>query len=205
MEQALNFFFIHNLNSVITFIVGLVALVVYLLQKRDTKIKAARVILSEIRNAERSIVDVSGLLARNANDFPSILPTNSWKKYSYLFATELSQDELEAINHFYGICEKLEDLVKRDNSYFWLTAEYRAQVVQNKLADAVEKASSAKTFEVDQKKLENFLKIILSYANHYYSYSPSKTIISMKATIESIQVLSTSSIGTKLRKIARIK
>src|ERR1700694_47850 len=127
MYPIIRFLLVDNFTGLTTLVAGLVALGVYFLQKRDIRIKAARVVLSEIRNAERSIDEVSGLLARNANYFPSILPSNNWKVYSYLFATKLSQDELEAINHFYGVCEKLEDLVKRDNSYIWLNAEFRAK------------------------------------------------------------------------------
>lgn len=69
MGSVFSFLFLDNFDAVVTLLVGLLAYFVYVWQKRDTKINAARVILSEIRNAEKEIEIIKGFI-KNASSRP---------------------------------------------------------------------------------------------------------------------------------------
>lgn len=200
--------FLEKLNStgVTTVLAGLVAWLIYKSQKSDKKINAARIILSEIRSAERKIEDVNTLLTNALGDFPSVLPANSWNEYSYLFASDFDQDELQEISEFYSLCELIEDSVRKDNNFFWSTSEYRSQVVQEKLANIIESSLNKKTNKIDVKKLESLKRSLLdTFTNDYYMYSPMKTRTQLTANLKRIRKITTTTAGGKLKRIAKIK
>ena len=143
-----------------TMLTGYFAVRVYKNQKLDERINAARIITSEIRNAEEGIEAIKQRLETvGFGDFPSVLPLNSWRRYLYLFAKDFDQDEIELINSFYVRCEAIEDYVKRDNNFFWITTEERARVIQQELAKMV--VHSAKDGKVDDVILKNLKETFL--------------------------------------------
>ncbi len=204
LKDLLTFLVIQNFAGLTTIIAGLVALWVYLAQKKDKKINAARVILSEIRNAERKIDELRNSLRDFVNDLPSVLPTNSWTEYSYLFASDFDQDQLEEITAFYGACEVIEEALRKDNNFFWVTTEHRARITQTKLADIIDR-SVDKNSKVDSKKLDKLKKAILdTFTSEGYSYSPSKSRTLITNYLEKITKITTTTTGSKLKKIAQI-
>lgn len=200
-----NFFVAENLNSFFTLIVGLFAFVVYQWQKIDKKTNTARLILSEVRNAEKKVEKLSELVQRGVQDLPLILPKNSWKDNSFLLASDFDQDELADLNHFFGVCENLDEYVRRDNEYFWITTQNRAEIAQEMLSKFIESSYEENKGKVNEAKLEKMIEHVLTkYVNHPYSYSPSKTINELKKLLEQYQKITTTTTGSKLKKIARV-
>jgi len=78
--------------ALIASIVGSFAIYIYNKQKSDSKQNAAIVLVNEIRNAESAIQTVRDSI-RDAGIVPEItvLPFNSWNKYSNYFAKDLDQ------------------------------------------------------------------------------------------------------------------
>ena len=87
---------VEYLNSVVTLIVGAVAIYVYKKQKLDTKRDAANSILLEIQHAERSIDKVRDFIKKDSLDVDVIiLQADSWIKNKHLFSRDFDKDEWE--------------------------------------------------------------------------------------------------------------
>ena len=197
--------------GIFTLATGWFAIRVFKLQKRDEKVNAAISILFEIRDAEDKAKIVSEKLhTDNTSDLPSILPTNSWRKYSHLFAKDF-EDELKLINSFYNSCGIIEDLVNRQNNYFWIATEERARVVQNKLADIHleyqrELQTTGSDFEVANKatkeKFDRERAGITNFSQEGSNYAPMKTATGLKFQIANFQNITTTTCGAKLKKLS---
>jgi hypothetical protein len=205
INEIIKFLNSNSFAGFATLFTGLIALLVYFRQKSEEKVKAARIILTEIRNAEREVQEISSRLdAQPMEDFPSVLPINSWKVYSHLFARDFDSDELELLTNFYGNCEQIEEYVRRHNNFFWITTEERTRVVQNKLADIVI-GSLKEDGEVDSNKLASYKKSILDvYTNEPYAYAPAKTIDRLKNLVRESARITVTTAGTKLKKVAEV-
>ena len=94
------------LDSLVTFIVGLVALATYWLTKRHEKQNAAAIIIMDIRHAEQVVVSIieRGSIDRNLKP---ILTENNWAKYKHLFASRFSYDDLASLNRFFDACVEI--------------------------------------------------------------------------------------------------
>lgn len=189
-----------------TFLTALAAFGVYIWQKRDKKVNAARILLSEIRNAETKLKLVKKRISgSNYEDFPSVLPVNSWSQYSHMFATDFDQDELDKINNFFSSCQSIDEMASRDNSFFWITAEERARVVQQQLPQIIAASYDENTSEIDQTKLNTLKQKLLDVvSNEPYAYSPRKTVEAIKKLIDDIEKITNSPIEDKFKKIAKV-
>ncbi|SRR6266702_7220392 len=164
----------------------------------------ARIILSEIRQAEERIAEVSDLLERQQRNFPSVLPVNSWEKYSYLFASDFDQDQIEEINNFYNNCMIIEDAVKKDDRYFWLTADAISQTAQTKYIDLI-MGSLNDNLQINLDTLEKLKVSVLDTFTHKpFVYSPQRTIDMIRSYLSKIDKITTSTTGIKLKKLARV-
>jgi len=188
-----------------TFITGLAAFGVYLWQKNDKKINAARVILSEIRNAELKLNQVKKRIKGTTyEDFPSVLSTNSWAKFSFLFANDFDQDELDKINTFFSNCQSIDEMAKKDNNFFWITTEERARVVQQQLPQIIVAAFDATTKRIDQNKLNTLKQTFLdTISNEPYAYVPKKTVNAITLLVDSTSKITETPIGVKFKKITK--
>jgi hypothetical protein len=205
LNDVYQFLVINNFSAVVTFIVGLFAFFVYSWQKRDKKVNTARLILSEIRIAEQRIQKITELIRVGGQDLPVVLPSNTWNEYSYLFASDFDQDELTELNHFFSNCESIDEYVKRDNEYFWITTQYRAQIAQNLLSKFIEESFDEQSKTIDELKLDNLMNSVLTkYVNHPYSYSPQRTINELKKLISNSRVITTSTTGNKLKNYSNL-
>lgn len=190
--------------SLSTFLTGLAAFIVYKLQKRDEKKNASRIILSEIRNAESKLELVKKRIKGSSyEDFPSVLPNNSWVKFSHMFAKDFDQDGLDSINNFFSNCQSIDEMAGKDNNFFWITAEERAKVVQQQLPQIIVAALDATTNQIDQNRLkvlkETFLDTI---SNETYAYAPKKTVNAITTLIDNTQKLTNTPVGEKFKKLA---
>lgn len=191
--------------AMITLFAGAVAYILYLKQKSDEKIQIARVLLLEIRTAEERIGKIKEKVQENnTNDLPSVFPSRSWKQHSYLFVSDFDQDELKLIGSFYDYGELIEDFVRRNNDFFWVTTEERARVIQQKLADVIINSKQENATETEN--LKNRLKrdFLDEFSNDPYSYAPQKTIDGIRSYTEKISQITTTSAGAKLKRLARM-
>ena len=175
---------------------------VYLWQKRDEKRKAARIILMEIRNAEKVITEIKNTGV--VSDFSAILPLNSWSKYNHLFVKDLDRDELDLMNVFYTSCFLAEKEVQRLHSYLPIAMEEKAKIVQHKLLELSEKY---KDEEDNMRENSNYSKdkkailynVFYKENEWFLPHTPKNKLI---AYIRNIRYINTSSCGEKLKRIA---
>jgi len=188
--------------ALVTLSTGFLAYLIYLRKKSDEKVQIARVLLLEVRTAEERIGQIrEKIRSRDTNDLPSIFATKSWNKHSYLFISDFDQDELKLIGDFYNYAELVEDFVRRNNNFFWVTTEERAKVVQQKLVELIIHSKSSDN-PVDLNSLkENLLD---NFANDPYSYFPNKIVLEIGNYIEKINPIMVTSVGIKLKKLARM-
>ena len=160
-------------------------------------------LLTEIRIAENRINQIRDKIdTGDTSDLPTIFPTKSWKTYSHLFISDFDQDELNLINYFYDYGELVEDFAKRNNDYFWIMAEARARVTVQKIGDFIAKNFGNPTADQNIIARRDFLNGKFDLYN--WLYAPKKTLDGVKSYLSKIQNITTSSCGSKLKKIAKI-
>jgi hypothetical protein len=119
-------------NSIVTFIVGLVAFIVYRLQKSDEKKNAATIIVMDIRHAEQVVLTI--LEQGGANIWTkNVLTENNWSKYKHLFVADLSYDDVTAFNRFFDSCIAISDAQIRMREIFDATLKAKASLLQEKI------------------------------------------------------------------------
>jgi hypothetical protein len=208
MEQLTSLYdllIVQNFSGFATLLAGAVAWTVYTQQKKDKKINSARIILSEIRLAEKRIDEIKDLLERNQKNFPSVLPVNSWEKHSALFASDFDQDQIEELNEFYNNCSIIENAVKKDDRYLWLTADAISQTAQTKYFDLIVASLNA-DFTINYDLLEKYRSSVLNtFVQNPYPYAPQVTLNIIRSRMDKLSKLTTSTTGTKLKKLAHTK
>ncbi len=147
-------------NSIVTLLVGAVALVVYWLTKRHEKRNAATIILMDIRHAEQI---VHSILEKGTVDsyLKNIITENNWNKYKHLFATNFSQDDFSAFNRFFNSCveisEARKNMLEIFNSSLRAKAEHIQQLLMNiddpKTPEGIEKRDKI----ISNTNTENFI------------------------------------------------
>lgn len=120
------------INSIVTFVVGLVALVVYGMTKRHEKKNAATIIVMDIRHAEQVVLSI---LEKGAIDISTkdVLLENNWSKYKHLFASDFSHDDFAVFNRFFNSCVEMSDARKRMREIFYSNLNEKARILQNKI------------------------------------------------------------------------
>jgi len=102
--------FLNSNVGVVTFLVGFLAIYLYIKQRIDKKRDAARLILQEIRYAEQQIRN-SGRGARGYSLASKLLPTNSWNDNIHLFIKNLKETQIDMISEFYSKATYIDYLI----------------------------------------------------------------------------------------------
>lgn len=180
--------------GIATILTGTAVIFIYFSQKNEKQVQAARILSQEIRDAETNINIVSEkIFSKATQDLPQVLPVNNWKQFSHLFAKEFDQDQLKSINHFYTTCEIIQDMITKQNNFFWTTVEERQRVVQQKLAEMV--LNPTEQSAAMEKKL-------IEYENHAHHYSPMKTLDVIEFHLKMLQKISSTQVGEKLKQLS---
>lgn len=199
LEKIIKFFDSNFFVAVIAAIVGTSAIYLYITQKNDKKRDAANIVLMEIRHAEKMIDQIRG--GGTIEMLQTLLLTNKWSKYNYLFIEDLDRDELDLINNFYNQCSLI------DNSLTQLSISYqlkqKSDHIHNALADlAIEEIKLSGNLETFQIKAQKFLQIMENFGYKFNPLDPQQKIIS---ALGNIQKITTSPAGNTLKKIAKLK
>ena len=184
------------INSIVTFIVGLVALVVYWLTKRAEKRAAATIIVMDIRHAEQVVLSI---LEKGAVDrvMKNILYENNWVKYKHLFASDFSQDDFSAFNRFFESCVEIAEARKRMVDVFYANINAKVDVMHQKIFE-IENLLS-----VDgQAKKEEIIKKINLEEEFFDPDEPKRRILH---NLQLMGRLSNTVAFEKLKKIAGIR
>jgi hypothetical protein len=108
------FKFLNENLGAVTFIVGFLAIYLYLKQRKDRKRDAARMIVQEIRHGEQQIryAKLSQVpLLFNFSVSSRLLPTNSWNDNRHLFTKDLTETEIDMISAFYSKTTYIDSLI----------------------------------------------------------------------------------------------
>lgn len=117
------------LIAIITFVAGLLALVIYVLQRKRAKRDAAKVILQEIRRAEELIAQYKKF--RQYSFTQKLIANNSWARNIHYFVNDLSQNELDKISNAYSTGEYLDSLIQKISDFKFDQSVGRVQSGQN--------------------------------------------------------------------------
>jgi len=210
MEDFLN----SNLfQTIVTFLVGLVAFAVYWKQKQDYKKGAANEILLEVQNAERVINRIKESLRREQLEVDyKIIPSDSWGKYQHLFVRDFDRDEWDAITDFYTKSILLDNAVKYNGLSFANDVEQirinRQRILADVASEIINEATT--TQEVNPEELlTKFNNKVKVFDNLYmskqgeYAYAPQKPILDAKVYIQDLKNVSTTTIGMKLKRLSK--
>lgn len=107
--------FLNSNVGVVTFLVGFVAIYLYLKQKKDKKRAAASLILQEIRYAEQLMRNYTANKQYKLSD--QLLPTNSWNDNIHLFLKDLEESEIDLISRFYSEAAYIDCLITKISNY----------------------------------------------------------------------------------------
>ena len=196
MNEFFNFIFSkETFNGIATIIAGAFAFIVYTLHKRDEKIKASRIILLEIRNAEDQILNIKNTGV--ASDFSSILPFDNWQNYNHLFVKDFDIDETKSINNFYISCALVDKELNRLKNFLPLAMENKAAEIQTKLLELADRNKNDHNTYKKEKDL--ILDTIHKETYYFEAISPKEKIIQY---LKNIQLITVTTVGAKIKKIA---
>lgn len=89
--------------TIVTLVVGFVAVILYYHQRRNKKREIAQLILQEIRFAEQMIKEYKRHNSYKLSD--RLLPTNNWNSNIHMFVSDFSETGIDSISKFYSqIC-----------------------------------------------------------------------------------------------------
>lgn len=196
MDKTFLFFNSNFFIALITLLVGSFAIYLYIKQKRDYKRDAANIILMEIRYAEKTINDmkINGVVI--SLNMESLLPSNSWFKYNHLFIKNFDRDELDLVNNFYNQCSTIDSALMQLSVSKQI--EQKSGFIQQGLIQIAKDAISEADY--DNKK-KNFLKII---EKEPYVFPPGAPIKTIKKGLSNLATITTTTVGSKLKRIAKI-
>lgn len=201
------------LTTLVTGLVGSVALYIYFRQHNDEIMNGATTILGEITSAENDLKSIRKKFFANeqpALENKSVMPHESWGRYKHLFRDKFSSAEWKLIDNFYNSCISYDKAVELDASYFDLNTGPRFRNFADFHTDIVN------TFIKDNPTLDEFTPEIIERESHFQKvylnnatniwYATRKPVNDARAALVELETaVSLSSAGQKLKKLAKIK
>jgi hypothetical protein len=194
--EIYNFLDSNLFQTVIIFTTGLIALIIYLLKKYNEKKDAARIIINEIRQAERAIQEIKN--NKFLTELSIILPIDTWQNKKHLFLNNLDEDELVLLDSFYFKCTYAEQyknmLYDIRNKAIYAKSNY----MQNKLIDMMfNNMDNRELYEEEKRKLTNMAD------SEPWVFSAKTPLDNVIEYISNINIITTTTAGIKLKKIAK--
>ncbi len=176
-----------------------IAILLYWWKVRVDKRNAARILLMEIRNAERTlkVIKESGTVAETT----FVMPVSSWKKLQHYFVKDFDSDELDDLNHFYNLCSLIQKEVNRMKDQLPISNEEKIKVTQQKLLDLADKYA-ANPSGYQKAKKEVLYDQFFPEVEWFVPDLPKSRIMQHLGDIRPVL---TTSCGQKLKKIAGVE
>ncbi len=197
MEIFLNLF-----GGFATILTGFIAWRIYVATKKSHKVDAARILLSEIRNAEESIDGIKK--NKVINDYTSVLPNNSWHMYKHLFVKDFDTDEINLIGSFFLGCSLSEKQVNIFKDFELLAKEEDIKIIQHKLLELADKYRDGGEKEQNQEYQEHKNAILKIFHNETYWFQPHAPKNKVVEYISTIEPIINTNVGQKLKQIAEL-
>lgn len=213
MDLAADILNSNFLQSAITFIVGLFALLIYRRQKRDQKKAAASSIYLEIQHIESCIPKLKEATRRGSLNLDlNIIRENSWPTYSHLFSNDFDKDEWITITDFYQNAKVLEDSVRASAASFdddirqirYNKQRMFAEITKDFIDNPPDGDAESQIKNYNQ-RIEFFDKLYMSRQEDFAAYTPVKYMNDAKKALEDMEKLSITSIGSKFKDIIGVK
>lgn len=200
--------FKNNWKFILTIAVGTLALVTYILEKRNEKRNAAILIVSQIDELKEKIskiveiISASQLNATEIYEILDILDDNQWNKYKHLFVGKIDSKSIRIINEFYeGVSKIREQLIlakkMQQQSFF---------NIQQKIADNCNDLLR-KEYEINNKTKTNNLKTAIGSipAQSETEKSIKETVIKIIESQQSIDSQNLINYGRYFNELSKIK
>lgn len=189
-------------QTIIILLTGLVAFAIYIINKHVEKRDAARIILNEIRIAEKAIQDINN--HKRISELSIILPNNNWERYKHLFIKKLDQDDFNLINDFYYKCSYAEQYRKLYYDILNNSVMVKAIYMQEKLIDLMMKTIFEQN-KNDEYYNENKKQLIEMANKENWLFDSSRPIQNLLEYIHNIIFITPSNAGSLIKKIAKVK
>ncbi len=176
-----------------------IAVILYLWKVKIDKRNAARVLLMEIRNAERTlkVIKESGVIAETT----FVMPVSSWKKFQHYFVKDFDIDELDDLNHFYNLCILIQKEVNRMKDQLPTSNEEKIKITQQKLLDLADKYAGNEAGYLQARK-EILYDRFFSEVEWFIPDLPKTRTMQHLGNVKPVL---TTTCGKKLKKIAAFK
>lgn len=202
-EGVINFFDSSFFLALTTGLSAGAAIWVYKSQKRETKERAAIVLINEIRNAESAIQTVKDALSSNPNTVTlpeiTVLPENNWKKFADLFSKDFDQDEIKLINKFYSDVERVSYIVTQANNMFIINVLNRASSIQFSNLNIIAGSNASNVKQMVEEFEDRLWRKEVSPS----LYFPKGFTENLNKYLPDISFVLSTNVGEKLKKIAR--
>jgi len=194
----------------IALIVGGLAIWLYKKQKSDFKKDAAKSILLEIQSGEQVITKIRDAVRNKNLDIDvSVLQSESWSKNKHLFVRDFDKDEWESVSDFYNKAALLDDAIRFSKAAFANDVEQirtnKQRIFADYASDLVKDFKEGDNADNAQKlydlKTKAFDTVYMDKQDDF-AYKPMKYVNDAKMYLEDFPKMTTSSIGTKLKKIS---
>jgi hypothetical protein len=216
MEYFTNFVNSNAFVGLVTLAVGSVAFIIYGFGKRDKKRDAAKVLLLEVRSAQRRLKKIKKDLQEN-NKLSSdsmVMPSNSWVTNRHMFINDFDAEEWDEISEFYDNCNIIDKLIEYQNSFFWNDVEAIRENKHRMFADfakkifdeTVEKAKAGNKVSAED-AIKEAQDMVDAYNNMYEKtfrlYAPEAVLTDANKYVDRISLnISQTAIGAKLKKLS---
>lgn len=200
--------------SIVTLVVGFIALWIYWRQHKDDRQLAAQAIYSEVNTAENRL---KGIRTRFFEiDQPNLewvvlMRYESWSRYKSRFLNILTPEEWNSIDQFYNNCLAYDDAVSIDkhNLKHIVTENYRHLYAHYQHVVETYHNSHPNKIELPEttiKQLLNYEALYLSNkAKGRYDYTPRQAIAAARSALVALDTsITTSTAGAKLKKLAKV-
>ena len=202
-------------QALVTAVAGSIALVIYFKRRRDNKKDIANSIVLEIQNGERSIEKIKDATRKNHLEIDvDVMPSESWSKNKHLFVRLLDKDEWDQITEFYNKSSLIDQALKKHREAFSNDVEQIRANKQRILADIaaqiindIQENHDSVSADDEQKYRHQMTSLSSAFDDLYmqeqgnFAYTPQKHLDDVKLYLQDIPLLSTSSVGLKLKKI----
>jgi len=199
----MNNFWDSNLFQTITIlVVGAFVFIMYLINKKDERSRAATILIMEIREIEGALKKLMEVVSSSGNYYFStpIIKENSWGKYKSIFIKYLDQDEYNLISEFYSTACRIEEERLILTKQIIISFEAKCKAFHESVVDTAKQKYniSGDDFLTITKKISE--KVCMN-TPPYQSLVPQQLI---NLLLQNIKYITTSTAGSKIKKIAHI-